>query len=58
MEGYPKTKFHKRGGGSITVHSAAQEKALGNEWVDNKVPEPVKVESKPERGEKTSRRSI
>ena len=33
---YPKLKFHVRGGGSITVTSAAQEKALGPEWVDHK----------------------
>ncbi len=34
---YPLIKFHVRGGGSITVISAAQEKALGPEWVDKKV---------------------
>ena len=37
MDGdYPKTKFHVRGGGSITVTTAAQEKALGEEWIDSK----------------------
>lgn len=33
---YPKIKFHVRGGGSILVASAEQEKALGGEWLDNK----------------------
>ena len=37
MDGiYPKTKYHQRGGGSICVTSAAQEKALGDEWLDYK----------------------
>ncbi len=36
MEGYPKPKYHMRGGGSILVTSAVQEKALGPEWLDNK----------------------
>lgn len=36
METYPKIKFHVRGGGSICVTSAEQEKALGGEWLDNK----------------------
>lgn len=34
MGDYPKMKFHVRGGGYITVTSAAQEKALGAEWID------------------------
>ena len=38
MDGYPKVKFHLRGGGSICVVSPEQEKALGPEWVDNKPP--------------------
>jgi hypothetical protein len=41
MEGYPKTKYHKRGGGSILVHDPAQEKALGDDWIDNKIPAPA-----------------
>ena len=41
MDGYPKTKWHAKGGGSVLVTSAAQEKALGEDWIDNKRPEPV-----------------
>lgn len=36
QEIYPKTKYHVRGGGSIVVTSAAQDKALGSEWLDVK----------------------
>lgn len=39
MDGmYPKIKYHVRGGGSICVTSASQDKALGPEWIDNKPP--------------------
>lgn len=38
---YPKIKYHKTGGGSIIVESAAQEKALGDNWVEVKLPTPV-----------------
>ena len=42
MDGiYPKVKWHARGGGSVLVTSAVQEKALGVEWIDNKLPNPV-----------------
>lgn len=34
MSDYPKTKYHVRGGGSIQVTSAAQDKALGADWVE------------------------
>ena len=44
MDGnFPKIKYHLRGGGSILVTSAVQEKALGGEWIDNKLPEPEVV---------------
>lgn len=56
MDGYPKIKYHSRGGGSITVTTAAQEKALGPEWIDNKAilahtppPEPEKKRGRPPR---------
>lgn len=50
MDGnFPKIKFHLRGGGSILVTSAVQEKALGDEWIDNKLQEPV-VEPPKKRG--------
>ena len=42
-ETYPKTKYHVRGGGKVLVTSAAQEKALGEDWIDNKRPEPGTV---------------
>jgi hypothetical protein len=35
MEGYPKTKYPKLGGGSITVTSPEQEKQLGDNWQDH-----------------------
>lgn len=35
MSGYPKTKYHIHGGGSITVYSEEQEKLLGPVWVDH-----------------------
>lgn len=38
MEVFRKTKYHVRGGGSILVTSAQQEKALGPDWVDIKPP--------------------
>lgn len=41
MDGYPKIKYHQRGGGSICVVSAAQEKSLGPEWIDNRPPQTV-----------------
>ena len=34
IEGYPKTKYPKRGGGSVMVTSPEQEKNLGPEWQD------------------------
>ena len=43
MDGYPKTKYPKVGGGSITVASPEQEKVLGDGWQDHPpfvVPEP------------------
>jgi hypothetical protein len=50
MEGFPKFKYHVRGGGHIVVTSPEQEKALGPEWVDNKAPQldlsPVPVPEK------------
>lgn len=39
MDGFPKFKYHIRGGGHIVVTSPEQEKALGSEWVDNKAPQ-------------------
>lgn len=33
MAEFPKTKYHLRGGGSITVTTKEQEKALGPDWV-------------------------
>ena len=42
-ETYPKTKYHVRGGGKVLVTSAAQEKALGGDWIDNKRPEPEQI---------------
>lgn len=48
MDGFPKVKYHIKGGGSICVVSAAQEKALGQEWLDNKPPSPVTELSKPQ----------
>lgn len=39
MDGFPKLKYHIRGGGHIVVTSPEQEKALGSEWVDNKAPQ-------------------
>lgn len=39
MEGFPKFKYHIRGGGHIVVTSPEQEKTLGSEWVDNKAPQ-------------------
>ena len=41
MDGYPKVKFHLRGGGSICAVSPEQEKALGPEWIDNRPPQAV-----------------
>ena len=51
MEGYPKTKYPKVGGGSITVASPDQEKMLGDGWQDHPpfVVEPV-VEAPKRRG--------
>lgn len=46
MADYPKTKYPLRGGGSITVTSAAHEKQLGSDWTDQKpeeVPRPVEI---------------
>lgn len=51
MDGnFPKIKYHLRGGGSILVTSAVQEKALGGEWIDNKLPEPEFTEPPKKRG--------
>jgi len=44
MEGYPKTKYPKVGGGSITVASPDQEKLLGDGWQDHPpfvIPDPA-----------------
>lgn len=41
QEVYPKVKYHVRGGGSIIVTSAVQEKALGTEWIDVK---PIQIQ--------------
>jgi hypothetical protein len=41
MDGYPKTKYPQNSGGSITVTSPEQEKALGPGWVDHPPPESV-----------------
>ena len=59
MEPFRKTKYHIRGGGSILVTSAQQEKALGPDWVDIKPstqatspkPAPIQetVEEKPQK---------
>jgi hypothetical protein len=50
MDGFPKFKYHVRGGGHIVVTTPEQEKALGPEWVDNKAPQlslsPVPVTEK------------
>jgi hypothetical protein len=50
MENYPKVKFHVRGGGSICVTSAEQEKALGAEWLDYKpfAAAPVPIPEQPQ----------
>ena len=54
METYPKVKFHVRGGGSICVTSAEQEKALGGDWLDHKpfIAAPVPI---PEQTQKVSK---
>lgn len=55
METYPKIKFHVRGGGSICVTSAEQEKALGGEWLDNKpfaAKAPIPVQEQPQKAVK------
>jgi hypothetical protein len=48
MDGYPKTKYPVAGGGSITVNSSEQEKAIGPGWQDFPafVPEPAPEEPK------------
>jgi len=47
MEGYPKTKYPKRGGGCVMVMSPEQEKALGDNWQD--FPPPAEVVEAPKR---------
>lgn len=42
MSDYPKTKYHKLGGGSIRVLSETQDKLLGPDWMDIPRPEPEK----------------
>jgi len=52
---YPRVKYHIRGGGTILVADAAQEKALGSDWVDHKAlspnpPRPAAPETPKKRG--------
>lgn len=49
MESYPKIKYHLHGGGSITVTSAVQEKALGEEWLDRKPFTPIQTSPAPQK---------
>ena len=56
MEGYPKLKYHVRGGGHVVVTSPEQEKALGSDWVDTKRVQPVIVDEKQQ--VKPSRRPV
>ena len=41
MEGYPKVKYHIRGGGTVLVTDPVQEKALGPDWTDHRPPQEV-----------------
>lgn len=36
MDGYPKVKYPKQGGGSILVLDIDQDKRLGDEWTETK----------------------
>ncbi len=47
MDGYPKTKYPKHGGGSITVNSPEQEKRLALEdWQDFPAASPAEPKRK------------